>query len=162
MLLARRRDLPSRIRDALAADADAKVAKSVATDPGLSDGALRAMVDRHGSRVAAKVAANPAAAPALLEELTWYGNTARKVLREVARHPRASVPALLVCLADQDARRVVAGHPALPLPVLLDLLDDADPQVVEAAAGNPSLPFAVMADLLNGRSAGSGSPLTHS
>ncbi|MFJ6070740.1 hypothetical protein ACIQFU_07790 [Streptomyces sp. NPDC093065] len=107
------------------------------------------------------MAANPGAAPALSEELTGYASAARKVLREVARHPRAS-PALLVRLADRDARRVAAGRPALPPPVLLELPDDADPQVAQAAASNPSLPGAVMADLVNVRSAGPGSQPTHS
>ncbi|WP_221761945.1 DUF2336 domain-containing protein [Nonomuraea sp. WAC 01424] len=48
MLLAERRDLPPEIRDALAADLDAKVVKSIAPHPGLSDAWLRAMVERHG------------------------------------------------------------------------------------------------------------------
>lgn len=162
MLLAQRRDLPALIRDALAADADAKVVKSVATDPGLSEGQLRAMVDRHGSRVVAKVAANPGAPAALLEEITRHGHAARKALREVARHPRATATALRACLVDEEGRRRAAGHPALPPPVLLELLDDADWQVVEAAAGNPSLPRAVMGDLINRLSPEAGSPLTHS
>ncbi|MFH8443082.1 hypothetical protein ACH4D3_17845 [Streptomyces sp. NPDC018026] len=162
MLLARRRDLPARIRDALAADPDAKVVKSLAADPGLSEGQLRAMVDRHGSRVVAKVAANPNASAPLLEELTRHGKAVRKALREIARHPRATAPALLACLADEQGRRRAAGHPALPPPVLLKLLDDADWEVVEAAAGNPSLPAAAMAGLINRHSPGAGSPLTHS
>ncbi|MGW4544941.1 hypothetical protein ACWEN4_00980 [Streptomyces violaceorubidus] len=149
MLLAQRRDLPARIRDALAADADAKVVKSLATDPNLVEGQLRAMVDRHGSRVVAKVAANPSTPASLLVEITRHGKTARKALREVARHPRATATALLACMEDEQGRVRAAGHPALPPPALLELLDDADWQVVEAAAGNPSLPRAAMEDLIN-------------
>ncbi|MET9353019.1 hypothetical protein ABZY14_08420 [Streptomyces sp. NPDC006617] len=162
MLLAQRRDLPARTRDALAADADAKVVKSLASDPGLSEGQLRAMVDRHGSRVVAKVAANPNASAALLAELTRHGNAVRRALREVAGHPRATAIALLGCLADEQGRRRAAGHPALPPPVLLRLLDDGDWQVVEAAAGNPSLPADEMEGLINRHSPEPGSPLTHS
>ncbi|WP_104630092.1 hypothetical protein [Streptomyces sp. MH60] len=162
MLLAQRRDLPARIRDALAADADARVAKPLATDPGLSEGQLHAMVDRHGSRVAAKVAANPNTPATLLEAITRHGKAARKALREVARHPRATATALLACLADEQGRIRAAGHPALPPQVLLELLDDADWQVVEAAAGNPSLPRAAMEDLVNRLSPEPGSPSSHS
>lgn len=162
MLLAQRRDLPARIRDTLAADADAKVAKSLATDPELSEAQLRAMVDRHGSRVVAKVAANPSAPAALLEEITRHGKPARKALREVARNSRATATALLACLADEQGRVRAAGHPALPQLVLLGLLDDADWQVVEAAAGNPSLPSAVMEELINRLCPAPASPSTHS
>ncbi len=42
MLIAQRRDLPPAIRDALATDVDAKVVKSIAGHPGLSQGQLRA------------------------------------------------------------------------------------------------------------------------
>ncbi|MFC7641065.1 hypothetical protein ACFQX6_08750 [Streptosporangium lutulentum] len=72
MLLAERRDLPSGIRDALATDPDAKVLKSIAPHPGLSEAQLRAMVNRHGVRVIAQVAKNPDASPALLEDLTRH------------------------------------------------------------------------------------------
>ncbi|MFF9090595.1 hypothetical protein ACF1BE_30235 [Streptomyces sp. NPDC014991] len=148
MLLAARRDLPAEIRDALAADPDAKVVKSIARHPGLSETQLRAMVERHGVRVAAGVAANPDAPAALLEDLTRLVPPVWKVLREVARHPHAAGPALLACLADGRARPVAAGHPALPLQVIVGLLADDDWRVVEAAAANPSLPSAVMADLV--------------
>ncbi|MGP3987231.1 hypothetical protein [Streptomyces sp. 3N207] len=148
MLLAVRRDLPPHIRDALAADGDAKVVKSVAGHPGLSEARLRAMVDRHGDPVVAKVAANPDASPELLESLAQRRPPVRKALREIARHRRATPSALLVCLADDKARRIAAGHPALPPPVVVDLLADDDCQVAEAAAANPSLPPDVMAHLV--------------
>ncbi len=148
MLVALRRDLPDGIRDALAADPDAKVLKSVAPHPGLSDAQLRAMVHRHGVRVLAKVATNPDATPALLEDLTRHEPPVRKALREIARHPRATAPALLACLAERDTRSIAAGHPALPPQVITELLTDTDQQVAAAAASNPSLPVAVMAELV--------------
>ncbi|MFD9004786.1 hypothetical protein ACFV0T_28145 [Streptomyces sp. NPDC059582] len=148
MLVAQRRDLPPEIRDRLADDPDAKVVKALAPHPGLTEAQLRAMVDRHGVRVLAKVAANPDAPPALLEDLVRHEPAVQKVFREVARHRGATASALLVCLADTRARRVAAGHPALPPPVIAELLADADWQVVQAAAANPSLPPAVMADLV--------------
>lgn len=148
MLLAQRRDLPPEIRDRLADDPDAKVVKALAPHPGLTEAQLRAMVDRHGVRVLAKVATNPDAPPALLEDLVRHKPTAQKVFREVARHPGVTASALLVCLEDERARPVAAGHPTLPPPVIVELLADADWQVVEAAAANPSLPPAVISDLL--------------
>ncbi|MGX1502540.1 UNVERIFIED_CONTAM: uncharacterized protein (DUF2336 family) [Streptomyces graminofaciens] len=148
MLVARRRDLPAGVRDALATDPDAKVVKSVAAHPGLSDTQLRAMVRRHGDQVVAEIAANPGATPELLEDLVRREPPVRKVFREVARHRRASAAALIGCLADERARPVAAGHPALPPRVVVELLTDADPQVVEAAAANPALPLAVMSDLV--------------
>jgi hypothetical protein len=90
MLAAERRDLPPEIRDALAADPDAKVVKSIAPHPGLPDVWLRAMVERHGVRVVAKVAKNPDAAPALLEDLARQQPPVRKALREIARHPKVA------------------------------------------------------------------------
>ncbi|MEU1189988.1 hypothetical protein [Streptomyces sp. NPDC005859] len=151
MLVAQRRDLPNAVRDRLADDPDAKVVKALAPHPGLTEAQLRAMVDRHGVRVLARVATNPDASPALLEDLVRHEPTVRKVFREVARHPGATVPALLVCLADRRAGPLAAGHPALPPEVILELLADADDEVVEAAAANPSLPPAVMADLVRRR-----------
>ncbi|MET7636204.1 hypothetical protein [Streptomyces sp. NPDC005078] len=148
MLLAQRRNLPAEIRDALASDPDAKVIKSIAAHPGLSEAQLRAMVDRHGVRVVAKVAANPDATPALLEDLARHKPSVQKAFREVARHRNATAPALLACLEDKQARPIAAGHPALPPPLIVELLTDADWQVVEAAAANPSLPLAVMSDLV--------------
>ncbi|MER5227945.1 hypothetical protein [Streptomyces flaveus] len=148
MLLAGRRDLPAGIRDALAGDPDAKVLKSIAPHPGLSEAQLRAMVHRHKVRVLAKVATNPDAPGALLEDLTRHEPPVQKAFREVARHRRATPQALLACLTDAQARRIAAGHPALPPPAIVELLTDDDWQVVEAAAGNPSLPRAVMLDLV--------------
>ncbi|MET8566401.1 hypothetical protein ABZV75_39765 [Streptomyces flaveolus] len=148
MLVAQRRDLPPAIRDALAADSDAKVAKSIAPHPGLTEGQLRTMLARHGVRVVAKVAANPDATPALLEDLAQHEPSVQKAFREIARHRNASAPALLACLADAQARPIAASHAALPPPIIEELLTDADWQVVEAAAANPSLPLAVMSDLI--------------
>ncbi|MEV1050482.1 hypothetical protein [Streptomyces sp. NPDC049887] len=148
MLLAERRDLPARVRDLLAADADAKVLKSIAVHPGLSERQLRAMVDRHGDRVIARVAGNPDATPALLEDLVRHDPPVRRVLREVAAHGAATATALLACLADERGRRAAAGNPALPPRSLAGLLDDDDCRVVRAAAANPSLPLAVMARLV--------------
>ncbi|MGA5347652.1 hypothetical protein ACWDLL_14960 [Streptomyces griseoincarnatus] len=151
MLLARRRDLPPALRDALAADSDAKVVKSIAPHPGLSESQLRTMLDRHGVQVAAQVAANPDATATLLEDLVRHRPTARKALREIAGHPHATAPALLACLADPRARPLAAAHAALPPPIIEQLLTDADWRVAEAAAANPSLPHAVMSDLLSRR-----------
>ncbi|UUU37290.1 hypothetical protein JIX56_37865 [Streptomyces sp. CA-210063] len=148
MLLAQRRDLPAGIRDALAGDPDAKVVKSVAPHPGLSAARLRAMVDRHGAQVIAGAAANPDATAAFLEHVTRQRPPVRKALREIARHPRATAPALLACLADDRARPLAAGHPALPPQLVVDLLADTDEQVAEAAAANPSLPLTAMTELL--------------
>ncbi|MEU2111256.1 hypothetical protein [Streptomyces sp. NPDC019507] len=148
MLLARRRDLPAGVRDRLAADPDARVLKSVAGHPGLSEGVLRAMVDRHGVRVVAGVAANPDASPALLEELARHDPPVQRVFREVAAHGAATAAVLLACLADGRGRRAAAGRPALPPQVLTGLLDDADRQVAQAAAANPSLPPEVMTRLV--------------
>ncbi|MFD9251463.1 hypothetical protein [Streptomyces bottropensis] len=151
MLLARRRDLPDRVAAVLADDPDAKVAKSVAAHPGLGEARLRTMVDRHGVQVIAQVAANPDATPALLEHLSRHSPPARRAFREIARHPRATGPALLACLADERARPLAAGHPALPPQVVTDLLTDPDPQVAQAAAANPSLPPAEMERLARER-----------
>ncbi|MEU0009073.1 hypothetical protein ABZ079_33660 [Streptomyces sp. NPDC006314] len=148
MLVAQRRDLPPGIRDRLADDPDAKVVKALAPHPALTEAQLRAMVDRHGARVLAKVASNPDAPPTLLEDLVRHEPAVRKVFREVARHRGATAPALLVCLADERARPVAAGNPALPPPVIAELLADADWRVGEAAAANPSLPPAVISDLV--------------
>ncbi|MFJ7073550.1 hypothetical protein [Streptomyces sp. NPDC098781] len=147
MLVAQRRDLPAAIRDTLAGDTDAKVAKSIAPHPGLSDAHLRAMVARHGVQVIARVAANPDVSPALLEELTRHQPPAQKVFREAARHPHTTAPALLTCLTDHRARPLAAAHPNLPPTVIAELLTDNDDRVAEAAAANPTLDPGVMADL---------------
>lgn len=144
MLVAARRDLPPRIRDALAADRDAKVLKNIAPHPGLTDAKLRIMVERHGERVATKVAANPGTSPGLLEDLTRRPTPGQKLLRAVARHPAAPAGALEACLDDERTRPSAARHPNLPVRTIVGLLADEDRQVVEAAAANPSLPVGVM------------------
>lgn len=148
MLVALRRDLPAEIRDALATDPDAKVLKSIAPHPGLSEARLRAMVDRHGVRVLAAVAANPDASGALLEHLAHDCPPVHEAFREIAVHPHATPRALLVCLTDGRARPLAAAHPALPPQVLVELLADDDGHVAKAAAGNASLPGAVMRNLV--------------
>ncbi|MEU9608090.1 hypothetical protein [Streptomyces sp. NPDC048057] len=148
MLVAQRGDLPPVVRDQLVGDADAKVAKSIAAHPGLSERQLRALVDRHGVRVLARVAANPDAPAALLEEVARHEPPVRKALREVARHPGATAAALLACLADERAGPIAAGRRELEPSALVELLDDVDWQVAEAAAANPALPAAVAAELL--------------
>ncbi len=135
-------------RDALADDADAKVAGSVAPHPGLTEARLRALADRHGARVIAQVASNPDAPPALLTDLARREPPVPKALRRIAGHRRATAEALLACLSDRRARPIAAGHPALPGPVIAELLADDDGQVAEAAAANPSLPISVMAGLI--------------
>ncbi|WP_405442756.1 hypothetical protein OG373_35615 [Streptomyces avidinii] len=148
MLVARRHDLPAQVRDALAGDPDAAVVQAVAPHPGLSEAALRAMVGRFGVQVLARVAANPDATGSLLEDLTRHRPGVRRALKEVARHPNATGPALLACLADRTARPLAAAHPALPPEAVTELLADENHSVAEAAAGNPSLPHAAMARLL--------------
>ncbi|WP_455770998.1 hypothetical protein [Streptomyces erythrochromogenes] len=145
MLVAHRHDLPPELRDRLAADPDASVAKAVAPHPGLSPERLRAMVALHGQQVLARVAANPEAPGDLLAEVARHDPPAQRALREIASHPHATAEALLPCLAGGRSRVSAAAHPALPAAVVVGLLDDPDPDVVEAAAGNPALPPAVMA-----------------
>jgi hypothetical protein len=149
MLVAERRDLPDDVRDRLAADGDAKVLKSVAGHPGLSEELMRAMVVRHGVRVLAKVATNPGASGELLLALVSHVPAAQKVFRAVAVHPNATAPALIRCLDDLRARPLAAAHPALPRDMILRLLADEDPEVAAAAASNPSLPPAAMTALLD-------------
>ncbi|MFI1191196.1 hypothetical protein [Streptomyces californicus] len=148
MLVARRRDLPAGLRDALAADPDAKVAGAVAPHPGLAEPRLRDLARRHGVRVVAGIAANPDATPALLAELARHRPPVRKALRAIAGHANATAPALLACLDDPEARVVAAGHPALPAEVITALITGADLRSAEAAAANPSLPHTVMTELL--------------
>ncbi|MFD3440126.1 hypothetical protein ACFWU3_21725 [Streptomyces sp. NPDC058685] len=144
MLPAERRDLPPAVRDTLAADRDARVAKAVAPHPGLTDTQLRAMVTAHGVQVVAGVAANPDASPTLLADLARHSPPARKALTAIARRADAPAAALIACLRDRKARRPAAGHPTLPASVIAGLLADDDWHVVEAAASNPSLPVGVM------------------
>jgi len=141
MLVAARRDLPAETRDTLAADPDAKVLKSVAPHPGLSEARLRAMADRHSVRVIAKVAANPDASPALLEELARHQPPVPKALREIARHRNATAPALLACLVDKQARPIAAGHPALPPQVIVELLTGVGKPSEEATRSCRSCPI---------------------
>ncbi|MER7175012.1 hypothetical protein [Streptomyces mesophilus] len=148
MCVAERRDLPPAVRDALAADPDAKVVKSIAPHPGLDESQLRSMARRHGTRVYAKVAANQAAPASLLEELANNAAPVRKALREIARHPNATDAALRICLTDIRARVRAAGHPALAPSVLADLLDHPDGQVAEAAAANPALPLVLLREVV--------------
>ncbi|MDX3536165.1 hypothetical protein PV721_17650 [Streptomyces sp. MB09-01] len=154
MLVAQRRDLPAHLRDALAEDRDAAVVRAVAPHPGLSEDRLRSMVSLHGVQVLAAVAANPDASGTLLEHLTRHRPPVRKVFKEVARHPNATGPALLACLADRTARPLAAAHPALPAATVTALLTDEDPRVAEEAAANPALPRTVMAGLVPCRPAG--------
>ncbi|MET8978928.1 hypothetical protein ABZX85_25235 [Streptomyces sp. NPDC004539] len=147
-LVARRRDLPDGVRDALAVDPDAKVVKSVAPHPGLSEGQLRRMVERHGVQVMAQVALNPDAPAALLEDLALREPPVGGVLRAIAGRVDAPAAALVACLGNARARPVAAAHPALPVEVLVGLLGDDDEDVVQSAAANPSLPVDVMLRLL--------------
>ncbi len=148
MLVAARRDLPAAVRDALAADRDAKVLSSLAPHPGLTESQLRSMADRHGARVHAKVAENPAAPPSLLEEIAAAAIPVRSTLRAIARHPNATAEALRICLTDVRARVIAAGHPAVDATTLRSLLDHSDEQVGEAAAANPALPPDAMRELV--------------
>ncbi|MEU7726949.1 hypothetical protein AB0B78_17150 [Streptomyces sp. NPDC040724] len=148
ILVAQRRDLPAELRDALAGDPDAAVVRAVAPHPGLSEDRLRSMVSLHGVQVLAAVAANPDASGTLLEHLTRHQPPVRKVFKEVARHPNATGPALLACLADRTARPLAAAHPALPPAAVAALLSDEHPGVAEEAAANPALPRTVMAELV--------------
>jgi len=162
MLLAERHDLPRPVIDRLAADPDAKVLKSVATNPALTGDQLRALVAGHGPRVAARVAANPSCPSDLLLALARYEPLVRKVFRSMAKHPNAPAEALLACLDDQKARRIAASHPALPTPAIVELLADPDILVAANAAANPSLPEAAMLSLLTaGSTRGCGRPADH-
>ncbi|MEV4275923.1 hypothetical protein [Actinoplanes xinjiangensis] len=144
MLAAERRDLPPEIRDRLAADPDAKVAKAVAPHPGITEDLLRTMVSRHGVQVLARVAANPEAPPALLLDLARHVPPAQRVFREIVTRADAPADALELCLADGRARLIAAAHPALPVNRIVALLGDADGRSVTAAATNPSLPVSEM------------------
>lgn len=147
MLLAERHDLPRQIVDQLAGDRDAKVLKSLAANPTLSQAQLRTMVAAQGPRVAARVAANPSCPPELLIQLAQQTPPLHKALRRIAEHPNAPAEALLACLADQQARRIAASHPALRVETIIQLLADADTGVAAAAAANPSIPETAMHDL---------------
>lgn len=147
MVLAERRDLPAEIIDQLANDNDAKVLKSIAANPALSQAQLRTMLTAHGSRVAARVADNPSCPPDLLIRIARQKPPVQKAFRRIAEHPNAPAEALLACLADHQARVIAASHPALPVETILRLLADTDTNVAAAAAANPSLPETDMGDL---------------
>ncbi|PWK41599.1 hypothetical protein BC793_11672 [Actinoplanes xinjiangensis] len=144
MPAAERRDLPPEIRDRLAADQDAKVAKAVAPHPGITEDLLRTMVSGHGVQVLARVAANPDASPALLLDLARHVPPAQRVFREIVTRTDAPAGALELCLTDGRARLIAAAHPSLPVNRIVALLGDADGRVVTAAATNPSLPLSEM------------------
>lgn len=148
-LLAERPDLPAPTLNRLAEDTDAKVLKSLASNAGLTDDQLRAMVARHGARVVAAVARNPACSPRLLHDLATRTHPERKALKAIAAHPNAGAATLVHCLHDPQARRIAARHPALPAATIAGLFQDTDGQVVEAAAANPSLPRASMVYLVD-------------
>ena len=124
-LVAERRDLPPEIRDRLAADPDASVVTAVAPHPGLPVDLMRDMVARHGARVIARLASNPDAPADLLLDLARHMPSARKALREIARHPNAPAAALEICLTDARARPIAAAHPSLPADRFADLLTTA-------------------------------------
>ncbi|AXE25136.1 hypothetical protein C0216_18300 [Streptomyces globosus] len=148
MLITERHDLPAPLRDALADDADAAVARAAAPHPGLSGEQLRAMVARHGGQVCARVAANPGAPADLLEELARRDPPVRRALRAIAVHPNATPAALLVCLEDARACKDAAAHPALPAAVVVRLLDHPCAEVAWAAVGHPALPVAAVERLV--------------
>jgi len=144
MLLAERPDLPPAVVNLLAEDPDSKVLKSLARTATLTDGQLRAMVARHGTRVVAAVARNPVCSTQLLRDLATHTPPVQKALRAIAGHPKADATALLNCLHDHQARPIAARHPALPAATITQLLHDPDDRVAEAAAANPSLPSQTM------------------
>jgi hypothetical protein len=148
MLLAERHDLPPDAVNLLAEDPDAKVLKSLAPNPTLTEMQLRAMLSRHGPRVIARVATNPTCGPDLLHDLATHNPPVQKAYRRIAAHPQANIATLSLCLHDREARPVAARHPALPTATILELLHDPDNRVAEAAATNPSLPRHAMESLL--------------
>ncbi|MFF7994054.1 hypothetical protein ACFZDG_30230 [Kitasatospora xanthocidica] len=123
MLVARHRDLPASVRDALAADPDAAVANAIAPHPGLTPARLTALLDRFGTKVATGIAANPDAPTALLDRIAGIEPGPVKALRAVAAHPHAGPGALARCLAAPDERtaEAAAGNPALPVEVITAL-----------------------------------------
>jgi hypothetical protein len=148
MLLAERLDLPAAVVNILAEDRDAKVLKSLAPNPMLTEAQLRTMLARHGTRVVVRVARNPTCGPGLLYDLAAHVPPTQKAYRVIAGHPNADAAALMLCLRDHQARPVAARHPGLPAATIVQLLDDPDGRVAEAAAANPSLARPVMETLL--------------
>ncbi|MEZ0160911.1 hypothetical protein OIE82_10420 [Streptomyces althioticus] len=129
--------LPSELVDRLIAVADEEIAADLTDRADLSHAQAVALASRVGESAARLAHAGRLTAGRRLD-LVRRRPTARKALREIATHPRASAPALLACLADPRARPLAAAHAALPPPVVEQLLTDADRRVAEAAAGNPS------------------------
>lgn len=145
MLVTQRTALPSDVFERLVADDDLRVVKGIAPHPALSADRLRALAARHGPSLFRMLATNPNCDPALLHHMARNA-TARRTYRAVAEHPNAQAETLLLCLADDDARRWAAAHPNLPADVLAGLLHD--PDLAEYAAANPSLPVEAMARLI--------------
>ncbi|MGA5821681.1 hypothetical protein ACPC54_27905 [Kitasatospora sp. NPDC094028] len=126
MLAAEHRDLPAAVRDRLAEDPDAAVAKSIAPHPGLSPAQLTDLYDRFGTRVAHAIARNPDAPTALLDRIATAEPPAAKALRAIAQHPRAGRTALTACLAAPHPTRAhAAANPALPPDLMASLLRPA-------------------------------------
>ncbi|MFF5232874.1 hypothetical protein [Dactylosporangium sp. NPDC000521] len=148
MLVARHPGLPDDLVDVLAADRDAAVLRAIAPNPRVSPGRMHAMFTAHGVRVAAGLAGNPACPADLLLRIATLRPPAKLALREIARHPNATAPALTACLADERAGRSAARHPALDPETLLALLEHGGPDLAGAAAANPSLPQDVMRALI--------------
>lgn len=151
MALAERPDLPADVVNLLAEDADAKVLKSLAPNPMLTEKQLRNMLAKHGRRLAASVARNPTCSPDLLHELATLVPPVRKAYLIIAAHPNAAGETLVLCLRDHQARPISAQHPSMPIGVLVQLVNDPDERVAEAAAANPSLPRQTMEYLLTGQ-----------
>ncbi|MFJ8624744.1 hypothetical protein ACIRD3_18130 [Kitasatospora sp. NPDC093550] len=129
MLVAQHRGLPATVRDRLAADPDAAVAKSAAPHPGLASEQLTALLDRFGGKIATAVAANPGAPTALLDRIATTGPVPAKALRAIAAHPHAGPGTLARCLASPDRRtaRAAASNPALPVEAIEALVRTACP-----------------------------------
>ncbi|UMP02490.1 hypothetical protein [Amycolatopsis sp. EV170708-02-1] len=153
MLAAQRTALPADVFELLVADDDIRVAKGIAPHPALSADRLRALAARHGPGLFRRLATNPNCDPELLHRMARDA-TARRTYRAVAEHPNTRGETLLICLADDVARRWAAAHPNLPADVLLGLVED--PGLAGYAAANPSLPVEVMERLIAAHG-----PVTH-